>query len=357
MRKIWIWMAILLPCLATYAQEQHVEVTEQNPSAHAQFNGMMNVFVSLEAPNVEGYANVRVEVENLDDEQVLLFFAHEYSEEGKKLKKELKKDKIIPDKYFHDEIIPYEGLKKVLKVEPQCKEQLPVLSIPNGEEMACKLPVYVGTFKNSKRKEIILMNQEVFTLYVKAGKGGPSEYSKLKEQVEKLVKKVNGTVICTSSKHKPKAASQKQNLQKEIDKLVAQLEKQRDKWAGSLQTHQNYQNLIDQLQALTFNEGVCSKHDGSRSNNGGGGGGGRVEHNTDPNANCGYKNYSEAQINQQLNDYYVQIYNSSDRAATKRKVMPSVSALYNCYNNHSHGRKKNKQSAINKAYNKINSIK
>lgn len=353
MKRLWIWMAMLLPTLAAVAQEQRVEVNEQKPSAQVQFNGMMNVFVTLDAPNVEGYANVIVEVENLDDEQVLIFFSHEYSE-GKKLKKELKRDDIIPDKYFHDVIEPYPGLKKVLKVEPQSKERLPVLSVPSGEETACQLPVYVGTFKNKKHKEVILMNQEIFTLRITAGKAGPSEYSKLKDQVDKLVAKVNNTVICTDSRHKKQMNKQRQSLQKEIDKLVAQLEKQRDKWTGSLQTHQKYQDLIDQLNGLTIKEGVCSTH-----SKGGGGGGGGVTPPApvDPNANCPYRNYSEAQINQTLNDYYVQIYNSSNRSETKQKVMQSVNALYNCYNNHNHKRSKKQKSAINKAYNKINSIK
>ncbi|MBR5688071.1 MAG: hypothetical protein IKX36_08950 [Prevotella sp.] len=354
MKRIWMLMALILPSLAMFAQQQSVALSEQNPTATAQFNGMMNVFLSLDAPNVEGYSNVIIEVENLDDEQVLLFFAKEYSADGKKLKKELKKDDIILDKFFHDAIEPYEGLKKILRVEPQSKMRLPVVSIPNGEEMPVALPVYVGKFKDKKHKQVILMNEELFTLRIQAGKGGTSEYSKLKEQTQKLIQKVNSTTFCTHSSHKKQAAKDKQKLQKEIDKLVASLQKQRDKWAGSLQTHQNYQDLIDQLQAVEFKEGLCSKHSGRGS---GDDDGIKPPPPPDPNANCAYRNLSAQQIKQQLDNYYVQIYNSANRSATKTKVIGAVKALYNCYNNHNHGRKKTNASDINKIYNKINSVK
>ena len=356
MKRIWMLMALLLPSLAMFAQQQSVALSEQNPTATVQFNGMMNVFLSLDAPNVEGYSNVIIEVENLDDEQVLLFFAKEYSTDGKKLKKELKKDNIILDKFFHDAIEPYEGLKKLLRVDPQSKMRLPVVSIPNGEEMPVALPVYVGKFKDKKHKQVILMNEELFTLRIQAGKGGTSEYSKLKEQTQKLIQKVQNTVICTSPKHK-QAAKDKQKLQKEIDKLVSALQKQRDKWAGSLQTHQNYQDLIDQLQAVEFNEGLCSKHSGKSSIGDNSGGGGHIQQPVDPNANCPYRGYSAQQIKQQLDNYYVQIYNSSNRSGAKAKVMGAVNGLYNCFTNHNHGRKKSNASEIKKTYNKINSIK
>lgn len=355
MKRIWMLMALLLPSLAMFAQQQSVALSEQNPTATVQFNGMMNVFLSLDAPNVEGYSNVIIEVENLDDEQVLLFFAKEYSTDGKKLKKELKKDNIILDKFFHDAIEPYEGLKKLLRVDPQSKMRLPVVSIPNGEEMPVALPVYVGKFKDKKHKQVILMNEELFTLRIQAGKGGTSEYSKLKEQTQKLIQKVNSTTICTHSSHKKQAAKDKQKLQKEIDKLVASLQKQRDKWAGSLQTHQNYQDLIDQLQAVEFNEGLCSKHSGRSS--GGDGGIKPPPTPSDPNANCPYRSYSAQQIKQQLDNYYVQIYNSSNRSGAKAKVMGAVNGLYNCFTSHNHGRKKSNASEIKKTYNKINSIK
>ena len=337
MKKIILLSVLMLLTLTARAQtDKHVTLNGNTPTAYVTHNNVVNVFFTCEEGSDENFTSVKIEVENLNDDQVLLLFSQRYSE-GKKLKKELKRDNIIPDKWFHDAIEPFQGLQRICKVSPQNKVVLTHINVSNGEDMQIAFPVYIGTYKDKKHTKVNLMNLEYFTVTLRVDQKEDANYQPLKDKCDRLT----AQTICPNNSHKPKVSQQKQQLDKERESLIAKLEKERDKWWGSSRNHHLYQDLINTLQDHTFQEADCGKHKKS--------GGTQSPRPTTP--TCAYANYSSAQIKQKLDNLNTQIYNSSNRAATKSQVMRTANALYDCYKNHNHGRSKNAK--IDQVYQKI----
>lgn len=274
-----------------------------------------NIFITKGETDDNDKADIRIEIENLDETNVLLVFGHAFPE------KELKKQspKITFDKQFGGtkgkrliDTFKYNN-RPVSLVEPSDKFTASSFKVLVGEISNCRIPIYVAKYKGKGKKNVILLEKQVLELEltVKADE----DIIRLTETYQALVAELDTMVFCTNARH---LEEQKQPYVEKINSMKTEIEGILSSrgWAESSTNYQKYNELKKQVEAIDLSSvptEVCSQHRTVARGH-----------------SCKYDSYSLQEIYHKLDDYYKKIYNSSDRKTAKAEVMADVNLLYRC---------------------------
>lgn len=314
LRNFWL-MLLCLCSLASWADEQRKVTLDDSHAQEMIKLAYANIFITKGETDANDRADIRIEIENLDETNVLLVFGHAFPE------KELKKlsPKITFDKQFGGtkgkrmiETFKYNNMQVSL-VEPSDKFAASAFQVQVGETTNCRIPIYVAKYKGKNKKNVILLEKQVLELelIVKADE----DIIRLTEAYQALVAEVDTLVFCTDAKHQEE---QKQPYEERIEKMKAEIENIMSSrgWAESSANYQKYNDLKKQVEAIDLSAvptETCSQHRTVARGH-----------------SCKYDSYSLQEIYHKLDDYYKKIYNSSDRKAAKAEVMADVNLLYRC---------------------------
>lgn len=305
--------------LIAMADEQKKVLLTNDQSEQTIALGYCNIFARLNAEDEEG--TVSIELENLDESKVLIVFDRAYPE--KVIKKMSKSMSIVYDKTFGGKAknrlidpctTPMEGVQLV---KPSDKAQLTDVTVTNGENSVCLLPIYIA---KQKGKKVMLLEKQLIELDIEADLKPSPEYIAMEDKFTALEKEIDRQTFCPNPKHKTSLEKQEavyvnkiNELKAEIDQLIAS-----HNWKEEDGGYVRYTALKNKLDAidLSSRERDCGRHKG-----GSGGGSGH---------SCSYCSLSLQQIYHKMDDYYKKIYSSSDRKAAKAKVIKEVNALYQC---------------------------
>ena len=153
-------------------------------------------------------------------------------------------------------------------------------------------------------------------------------YKQLSKSVNKLIKNVNNTTICTNSKHEKSVEKQKEQYLKERDNLIAKIQNEIKRHP---ERSNDYNALINKLNNIRFKNGDCGKH----VPNSGGGQKGKIDDNPGGTSTkdegehtCKYDSYSAERIYQELD----KIDQKLDKGTiSKSQGKSQANALYKCY--------------------------
>ena len=321
MRRFLLFSTLLWAAFLTCKADEQKKITLNGD--HAKETVVLsyaNIFVSL-AENDGESGKVRIEIENLDESNVLVLFDRAYDEKTiKKMPTSITFDKTFGGTKNKRIIEPYSGeCDRVMLFRPSDKYDLPLVSVPNGNALVCRLPIYIAKYKGKKMNKLLLLEKQVIELNIEAEFKPSAEYLGLKKRCDDLERELSRTVLCTNPKHKPSLDRQRAaftnritELKRDIDSAIAG-----HGWTPSDNGYVRYTAMKKTLDGLDLDarERDCGRHKAS------GGGGGHK---------CSYCSLSLQQIYHKLDDLYKKIYSSSDRKATKKAVMSQVNALYKC---------------------------
>ena len=355
MKKIFLLTILLsLSSLLAMADEQKKVIVSNDDTEKTIELGYCNLFVRLHSDESET-GTVTVELENLDESKVLIVFDRAYTE--KAIKKQSKTMSIVFDKTFggaakNRMIDPCESpMEQVQLVTPSDKVQLTEVQVENEEPTTCRIPIYIAKYKG--KKKVLLLEKQVIELNIEAELKPSAEYVAIEDKYHDIEKEISRQLFCTNPRHRTSLEKQKapyikkiEDAKAEIDKIIAD-----HNWKEEDGGYIRYTALKAKLDAidLSSREGDRRRH--GKPNPGSGG------------HNCGYCNLSLQQIYHKMDDYYKKIYTSSDRKATKAKVINEVNALYKCCTDpscskHASAWKSGNEykSKINERYNRISNL-
>jgi len=207
-------------------------------------------------------------------------------------------------------------MEQVILTNPSEKLKLTEVGVANEEPTLCRIPIYIA--KRKGKKKVLLMERQVIELNIEAELKPSAEYIAVQENFESLEKEINRQTFCTNPKHRVSLEKQKEVYAKKIEEAKAEIDKiiTAHHWQKEDGGYIRYTALKQKLDAidLTSREGDCGRHRGAAKSG----------------HNCTYCSLSLQQIYHKMDDYYKRIYTSSDRKATKAKVINEVNALYKC---------------------------
>ena len=314
LRSICLALLSLL-ALSTFADEQRKVTLDDSHNQEMIRLAYANIFITKGETDANDRADIRIEIENLDETNVLLVFGHAFPE------KELKKQspKITFDKQFGGtkgkrliETFKYNN-KQVSLVEPSDKFAASAFQVQVGETTSCRIPIYVAKYKGKGKKNVILLEKEVLELEVTVK--ADEDIIRLTEAYQSLKAEVDTLEFCTNASHQEE---QKKSYVEKIDKIKAEIEAiLSDRgWSETSANYQKYNDLKKQVETIDLSAvptKACSQH-----------------RTTARGHSCKYDGLSLQEIYYRLDDYYKKIYNSSDRKAAKAEVMADVNLLYRC---------------------------
>ena len=318
-RTILFIFTFCFVCLLAMADEQKKVLLSNDQNEKTIELGYCNIFARLNAEDESGTVNI--ELENLDESNVLIVFDRAYPE--KVIKKMSKSMSIVYDKTFGGKAknrlidpcsTPMEGVQLV---KPSDKEQLTEVTVNNGENTVCLIPIYIA---KQKGKKVMLLEKQLIELNIEADLKPSAEYIAMEGKFTDLEKEISRQTFCPNPKHATSLEKQKSVYVKKIDDMKTEIDQliASHNWKEEDGGYIRYTALKNKLDAidLSSRERDCGRHRGNR-----GGGGGH---------NCSYCSLSLQQIYHKMDDYYKKIYSSSDRKAAKAKVIKEVNALYQC---------------------------
>ena len=318
-RTVLFIFTFCLFSIIAMADEQKKVLLSNDQSEQTIQLGYCNIFAKLNAEDESG--TVSIDLENLDESKVLIVFDRAYPE--KVIKKMSKSMSIVYDKTFGGKAknrlidpctTPVEGVQLV---KPSDKALLTEVTVTNGENSVCLIPIYIA---KQKGKKVMLLEKQLIELNIEADLKPSAEYVAMEDKYTAIEKEIGRQTFCPNPKHKTSLEKQEApyvkkiaDMKAEIDQLIAS-----HNWKEEDGGYIRYTALKNKLDAidLSSRERDCGRHKG--------GGGGASGH------SCSYCSLSLQQIYHKMDDYYKKIYSSSDRKAAKAKVIKEVNALYQC---------------------------
>ena len=322
MKRYVLLTSLLMAAILTCQADEQKKITLSND--HAKETVVLsyaNIFVSL-AENDGESGKVKIEIENLDEQNVLVLFDRAYDEKTiKKMPTSITFDKTFGGTKNKRVIDPYSGDgDRVMLFRPSDKYDLPLLAVSNGNAVVCRLPIYIAKYKGKKMNKLLLLEKQVIELNIEAEFKPSAEYLGLKKRCDDLERELSRSGLCPNPRHKPSIERQKAgftnkitDLKRDIDSAIAA-----HGWTSADNGYKRYTAMKTMLDGIDLDshERDCGRHKAS-----GGGGGGHK---------CSYCSLSLQQIYHKLDDLYKKIYSSSNRKATKKAVMSQANALYKC---------------------------
>lgn len=345
MKKLLIIAAIFsLSTISIFADEgnnvKSVKLDDEHPTRLVKFANC-NIFVTKENIDNKGKATVNVKIENLDETYLLILFGHAYSE------KELKRQKITFDKDFpgtkgQRRIDTYSGIRDVVFIESQYKQQLTDIQINKGEIGMCRIPLYIAKYKNKSKGKLLIIEKQIKELKIEVVVEEKDEenYIRLDSQYNALIEEIGKQKFCNNPSHKPSLEEQELPYKTKIDSIKSEIEKIKGKhnWYNTDKGFEKFLVLKQKLVSIDFSaqEEDCGKHTKRNS--------------TSTNTNCKYCNLTPQEISHKLEDYYKKIFSSNNRKEAKKAVMSDVNLLYGCTKHSSKWKNSKFKSGIEKYY-------
>jgi len=330
-KRIYAICAMLLTASALFANEQldTITVDEDHSKHKITLTSGSILFVDFE-PYTEDEGFISLSIENIREEELLLFFGKSFDEKYLKgMKPKVQYDKNFPGSKEYRLTSSLIGLKgEVVKVEPSDKTALIAKKpIQAGETVTFSLPIYIAKQKKKKgvftKNGITLMDTDVVELYVYMKPPKPDEeLIKLRTDADGLFDRLKERPFCTHQQHKMPLDEQIQQYSDERDMLVGRIDSiTRER--GLLTTDNRYKPYNELRTELSEIDLWAEEYQTDDCGN-------TIMHKTvqrAPRHKCKYCGLSLAQIYQKLEDYYQYVY--SNRSA-KSSVMADVKMLYNC---------------------------
>lgn len=320
--KLFLAVLFLFSAFTSYADEIRDVVLQSSRSEEVIKMGFANIFVTRNDVD-DNTAELSVEVENLDETNLVLFFGRSFSEN------ELKKmtPKITYDKYFGGTkgqrvIDTFANYRNFVLVNSSEKFKAIDDNMKIGDKREIRLPMYVAKYKDRKQKKVILLQKVVLQLNIEF---------KIDEQIIQLNNAYNEFIevldtlkFCTNKNHVPKkdVNEQKKPYLDRINEFIAEIDGiiSANHWSDSDREYQKYHALRDKFSEIDLSKCEIDSCDKDK----------RIP--PPPQHKCKYDNLSLQQIFHMLDDYYIKIYSKrgDERKALKDRVMADVELLYRC---------------------------
>lgn len=321
MNKLLVFMSFFLFVFAEVSagKVEKVKLDDDHTKRLVSYD-YCNISISKIESDDDGNSKISVEIENPDEKRVVVLFGYAQTEKAlRRLPVSIKLDKYIPGTKGYRLIETSKDVPGMLTIGPNEKRKLLTFEVRNGMKRSCRLPFYIGKYRNSRRTKILLMGMDVLELEIDVEVKPDPDFIRLESECDSLIEDISKQFFCTHPKHIPSLESQEApyktrivNIQTEIGNII-----ERHKWYQSDMGYKRYQTLLQKLDEIDFTayERDCGKH-----------------HKRVYRHSCKYCNYSLQQIYHKLDDYYKKIYNSNsnNRKKTKESVMPDVNILYKC---------------------------
>lgn len=371
--KTRILSTVLFTCVAfsMSAQSSKVKLSDDSKVRKVEVVGDIgadhihycDIILTKEKTDDDGNTTVNVEIDNNSETFMILLFGHNYSEkELKKLFPKIYYDKTFPGDRGYRELNVYPGLEKsYMCMDVNQKYKLTKMTVQEGKTGKLELPLYFAKYKKKSlfgglfggsngRNKLNILEQKTIEIEIEVEVKPDEDFIRLENECNKLIKEISTQSFCNNPKHKPNLETQEAPYKERIRKMISEID-------GIIQSRQipfssnafnRYDELKKKLKSLDFSkyERDCGKKHTTSSR---GPGGGRT---TPPIHQCKFCGLTPDQALGKMNNYYYQIYNSSNRAATKRAVMADVNILYNCPS----WKNSNKSGKIRGMYGKITSF-
>lgn len=323
---------LLLLSLATTSfadKEVKVKLDNNNDNGKVEYNELLNIFVELREDKDGGV--VTIKLENKDNTKGFYLFDKRYDETAlKKMRPKVKFDKNFSGNNSGKIVTSCKNLEEVIRLKKgEDKEEIMTQSVDSNEYSVInvELPVYIYEEKTSKFlfwkwTKDVLKHKEVITLIIDVDLtiDNDREYSALKEECDKLIEEYNSITFCKHPNHKPSLKEQKDAFKAIIDGLLIEIVAKRDKlWSINSWKEGHYKDLIESIEKLKEDSALSKKE---IKNCG--------KHSVKSRHLCSFCDYSLEQINSELSEIYLSIYNSDDRDAKKAECIKDVEAMYKC---------------------------
>lgn len=349
MKKFLIFITLFLQVvLFTYADEREgVKLNDKDSKKTIEFVNC-NISVTKGETDDDGNTKVTIEIENKDESEVVILFGHAYPEkELKRLSPSIRFDK---KKYprTNRNIETIKGGKDVLFIEPgENKFFSQGIQIKKEEKYSCRLPFYIAYYKpksfwtgSNGRNKLQILEKQTLELEIEVEVKPDEDYIRLERECKDLIEEVGKVKFCPNTKHKPSLEEQKAQYIERINKIVVEKNAiiNRHKWLSSDNGYKRYDELMQNIGKIKFEEVDCGRHSSSG---------------TRSREKCKYCDLSPQQIYHKLDDFYKKIYSSNNRKAAKEGIMSDVNLLYNCSRHSGAWKKSDYKSKITDRYNKI----
>jgi hypothetical protein len=283
----------------------------------------LKITVTKGTTSGNGNTEVSVKMENLGNSRYILLFGRAWD------KDQLRRDEHI---IFDNSLGNQKGVDKynlgentsaqdIIRIDPDESKTF-VLTIKDGEERVCTLPIYFADRNRCKRKRWEILGYETKVLKISIESPVDENYDKLQRQCDSLIRAINGVVFCKSKQHHPSLEKQEEPYEMAIDDLEDEINAilERNHWPKTNQNRKLYEALLNKLDNIFFNEvddcGDKSLHSAPHS--------------------CKYCSKSFKEICSLLESYFMK----KDVGETlTRKDKEEVKALYNCCKSGRHATK------------------
>lgn len=297
--------------------DDHNEETITLPS-------LCNIFASIDVKDEES-GTLRLYIENIREENTLLFFGAGFNEKYlKRLTPKITYHKIFGGTKGERTTDYSNDLNGIVNVDPSDKKILFTKEVGNGERNTIRIPIYIAKYKNSKRNAIELMEKQVVELNINVELKPDEDFIRLSSEVSDYLKKIESKPFCTHKLHRASLERQRDYYQRMREGIVERIDsilKTHSNWFKGDPGYEKYDSLLIVLQKIdldsseyvTTNCGRASLHKSAQRP--------KAKH------SCRYCNLSLAQIYHKLDDSYQKIYNDRGK---KNSLIGEVRALYNC---------------------------
>lgn len=320
-----------------------VTLDEDNPCAN---NVVLDLGVNISVCTIatdeaNDKATVSIKIENTRESEWIIVFNQP------KDKKELQRMRYVNE--TGAEIVACTNLFNDVVLMPEEEIVIANIEIQNGKELQFRIPFYLakerkmGLFRLCKRTVLYMMKQVEVRITYDARPD--KDYDRISGEVEQLFERYKNAIdnheFCTHPNHHPSFKKQTQQIVGERDDLRLSInlklnEKLTEKQKGK------YHGLIDKLDAIDFSTYSYDCGDASKHNI----------------HDCGYCDWTLAQIYRQLESYYMDVKSGSK---TKAEVLPMAEELKICADKSRKSPARRKESAsvkekIKKYYNNIKAL-
>ena len=253
-------LAVSVAASAQNTERFDIVLSKDSPKDTITMPQKCNIFLNMSDMDFAGAARVRVEIENLcDEQQYLLIFNRTYKE--RELKK-LNFGSVLFDRFFPYDQYRYNlevcrNLSSPMMIYPESGRQflLDINATDHGETSQ-RIPIYVA---QKKKKKFLLSDIFFVDLRIKVDLKPDVEYLNLERRVEELLERSNRS-YCPNPNHKPRNEAERyqrdiEECKKEIDNILM-----RKNYPPTSKAAQPYIQLREFLRNVVVDVKDCGRH-------------------------------------------------------------------------------------------------
>lgn len=322
MRRITFFFFLLCMITAKISADEQKDITlsDDHNEETVTLPSLCNIFVSLAVSDEEN-GKLRLYIENIGEENSLLFFGADFNEKYlKRLHPKITYHKIFGGTKGNRTTDYNRNLNGITKIEPSDKRFMIEKEVCNGELQNIRIPMYIAKYKGKKRKQMELMEKQVVELNLKIELKPDEEFIQLTSEIDNYKMRLSEKPFCAHKKHKVSLERQKKYYEDERENMLEKIDsiqKVHANWFKGDRGYEKYDSLRIVLQKIDLADyetpdcGVAGLHLSTPVRR----------------HSCRFCNLSLAQIYHRLDDCYQRIYNDRKQ---KSALIGDVRALYNC---------------------------